>query len=87
MTDFGGMGGWVRFCLRCGPRSVPDRCNERSDAHDLDHPLHVIGKHAQTHLGSDVFERLGESVGAAQPGLERAEHVFDGSPADTHGIG
>ena len=67
--------------------SGPDRCDEGLDAHDLDHPLHIVGQHAQTYLGSDVSERLGEEVGAAHPGLERAEHVFNGSPADAHGIG
>jgi hypothetical protein len=39
------MVGWVRFCLRRGLQSVPDRCNEQSNAHDLiTSPAHVVIK-------------------------------------------
>jgi hypothetical protein len=62
--------------LRASP-SGPDRCDEGLDAHDLDHPLHIVSQHTQTHLGSDVFECLGQKVGAAHPGFEGAEDMLD----------
>ena len=32
-----------------------DGLHERLDAEDIDHPLHVIGEHLQTHFRFDLF--------------------------------
>ena len=67
--------------------SGPDCCNEGLDAHELDHPLHVVGEHAKAHLGSDVPERFGQEMRTSHPGFEGAEDMLDGPATDAHGIG
>ena len=72
----------------CGPtNSAGDGLHERLDAEDIDHPLHVVGKHLQTHFGFDLFKRLGQEMGAAHPRLEGSETMLNGLSADDHGLG
>ena len=41
----------------------------------------------KAHLGSDLVEGPGQEVGAAHPGLEGPERVFDGLSSHAHGLG
>ena len=63
-----------------------DRPDQRFDAEDVDHPLHVVGQHLQAHLRFDLFEGLGQEMGASHPGLEGSEWMFDGLSANGHGV-
>ena len=36
--------------------SGSDGLHQRLDAEDIDHPLHVIGEHLQTHFRFDLFK-------------------------------
>ncbi len=59
-----------------------DRLHQRFDAEDVDHSLHILGQHLQTHLGFDLFEGFGEKMGAPHPCLEGSERMLDGLSAD-----
>lgn len=52
------------------------RPDQRSDAEDRDHPLHIVGQHVEAHLGSHLGQGLGEEVRRAHPGLDRSERVL-----------
>lgn len=41
----------------------------------------------KAYLGFDFCECLGEKMACPHPGLEGAEGMFDGTPADRHGVG
>ena len=65
-----------------GDRALcPHRLHQRSDAHDLHDAFEVVGQYMQAHLGTDARQPLGQEMGRAHPGFERAEGMFDGLPA------
>jgi hypothetical protein len=71
----------VAFILQ-GRRALgPHRLYQRSDAHDPHDAFEIVGQHMETHLGTDARQPLGQEMGRAHPGFERAEGVFDGLPA------
>ena len=72
------------FCDLCrAAREVlcPHRLHQRYDSHDLHDTFEVVGQYMETHLGTDARQPLGQEMGRAHPGFERAEGVFDGLPA------
>lgn len=69
-----------------GRWSRPDHLYERLGSEYLDQALHVVGKDAEAHLGSDVFQRFGEEGRTAHPSFERAEDMLDGLSAQAHGV-
>ena len=76
-----------RFCLAMTQLligSLPlrvDCCDEWPNADDVHDPRQIVGKHAQSHFGSDVLEPFHQEVGCAQAHLDGAEGMLDGLPA------
>ena len=67
--------------------SGSDDLDQGQNAEHLDHSLDIIGENVKAHLGFDFCQRLGEKMGCPHPRLEGAEGMFDGAPADGHGVG
>jgi hypothetical protein len=40
----------------------PDRCEERLDADDVDHPRRIVGTHGECHLAGDLRQCLRQEV-------------------------
>ncbi len=66
--------------------SASDGLHERPHAEDIDHPLHVIGEHLQTHFRFDLLKGLGQEIGAAHPRLEGSERMLNGLSTNDHGL-
>ena len=54
-------------------RSGGDGLDQRLDAEDVDHPLHIIGQNLQAHFGFDLFKGPGQEIGTAHPYFEGSE--------------
>jgi len=59
------------------PLRRPDRFDERAHPDEIDHALHVVSKHLQTHLRAHPGQRLGEKVRRTHPRFECPKRVFD----------
>ena len=60
-----GIGGRNNGALSGPTSSAGNDLHERPDAEDIDHPLHVVGKHLQTHISFDLFKGSGQEMSAA----------------------
>ena len=67
--------------------SGPDRLDERAGTQDGDGAGQIVGENVEGHLGTDVLESLHQEVGCSHSGLYRAEGMFDGLTASSHGLG
>jgi len=64
-------------CGAISPLRRPDRLDERTHPDEIDHTLHVVSKHLQTHLRSHPGQRFGQKVRRTHPGFQCPKRVFD----------
>ena len=71
-----------------GPFGSALHCRDHlRSAEYVDRALHIVSEDVEAHLGADLLQGPGLEVTSSHPVLDRAEHVFDGSSSDTHGVG
>lgn len=68
-------------------RSGLHRHQQVLGAEEVQNAPEVVGKHMQAHFRAHLWERLGEEMGMAHPGLERPEGVLDRLTASMHRLG
>ena len=64
--------------------SRPHRFHEGNSSHNFHYPFQIVGKHMQTHLYADAFQRPHLEMCRPHPGFNRAKGMFNGFPSCTH---
>ena len=69
-----------------GAASGSNGLDEPSYTEQADHPLHVVGKDREAHLGSHALRDLRQERCTAHPGSQRTKDMLDCGAPDRHGV-